>query len=195
MIAATRQNSAKTLTGPRPSTAQSRAEGRPPFKKTESARLRKIDHDQYEGDSTDGEVTDRDEDESDRSTERASNWAGGRGQHIGQIGLSTPSYDSIETLCPQARCIIMFKYDDMFSVATGEADTGSQFSIMTVDFTKKCGMKYFRCNAKDVFKLSDLSGTRVDLIGYIDLQINTVSGEDYKWTRVKETSSSSEEST
>ena len=72
----------------------------------------------------------------------------------------------------------------MFYTAAGEADTGSQFSGMTVGFTKRNGMNYRRCNARDIFKLSDLSGTRVDITGYIDLEINTVSGENYHWTRM-----------
>ena len=30
----------------------------------------------------------------------------------------------------------------------------------------------------------DFSGTRVPITGYIDLQVNTSSGEEYHWTRV-----------
>ena len=157
--------------------------GKPPFKKTE-ARLRKVEHDHREGDSTDGELTDREDYDSDKSSDRANNWAGGRAQKMGHIGLSAPSYNSIDMLRPQARCIIMFKYRNMFYTAAGEADTGSQFSLITVGFTKLNRWNYRKCNAQDIFRLTDLSGTRVDITGYIDLEINTVSGERYHWTRI-----------
>ena len=55
---------------------------------------------------------------------------------------------------------------------------------MTAAFAKGHGMKYKKCHALDIFKLFDLSGRRIDIVGHIDLQLNTVSGEEYQWTRI-----------
>ena len=100
---------------------------------------------------------------------------------------------STKTMRRQARLVVIMKHqfqgEDIFSPVVGEADTGAPFSFITVALAEDCDLDYtsYRCgHYTDGMRFHDFSGTRVSITGYIDLQVNTASGEEheYRWTRI-----------
>merc|ERR1712020_847940 len=146
-----------------------------------------IQHDNGGGDSTDGESYETDNEDLD---DRVNNWGDGRKQPLYYIGMSIRETDpltgiSTKTTRRQARLVVIMKHqfqgEDIFSPVVGEADTGAPFSFITVALAEDCDLDYtsYRCgNYTDGMRFHDFSGTRVPITGYIDLQVNTASGEE-----------------
>ena len=83
--------------------------------------------------------------------ERAANWSDGRKPNMFYIGLfnrelGPVSGDNQKVLCQQARLVVIFKHEfqgeNIFSPVVGEADTGAQFSFITVALAEDCDMNY-----------------------------------------------------
>ena len=111
------------------------------------------------------------------------------GHQLLHIEMKTPVYDPgekayVPSLRPQAKIVVMIKHNDCFSSLVGEADTGCQFSLMTVDLATQFNMKYADNSNRDVIWLYDVSNTHIPVIGFLDAQINTVGGAEYQWTRI-----------
>ena len=157
--------------------------------------LRRIQH-EGEGDSTDGgEGYETDNDDVD---ERANSWSDGRRSNMFYVGLSTREFDrttrrEATIMRRQSRMVVVFKHEfekeHIFSAVVGEADTGVQFSLISIALAEDCDMNYtsYRCGYENnAMRLHDFGGEPVPICGFIDLQVNnaTAKEHEYRWTRL-----------
>ena len=110
----------------------------------------------------------------------------------GLIDLVGPDHDDPSsgiTLQRKTKAVVMFKQRENLVPTLAVADTGSTFSLMWETFANLNNIDWIK-NDTIVrrFQLVDLSGTTIKVIGYVDLEVNSVDGvindEEYKKIRV-----------
>ena len=151
-------------------------DGAKPKKRDEKKEkpVRKIK--QGEGDTSPSELTDRDDDSnagSDHScerTERAAEW----NRHVSIFSKNGPRR--------QSECTLVIKQNKSYEGVNAFADTGSLFSVMTNRFAASCRLEFNEVGQP--FDMLDLSGNKLPVIGYADVEIKTFGNDKYQKTRM-----------
>ena len=92
--------------------------------------------------------------------------------------------EPIPILQPQSPCMIIFKQGNHFEAGACVADSASYFSILSVGFAKSSRIKFITCEVDHIIRMMDASGRQIPIVGYADVEIKTVWGNEYKATRM-----------
>ena len=66
---------------------------------------------------------------------------------------------------------MVIKQEEIYEATNAIADTGSQFSLMSRAFAESCNIGYKASAVKHEFKLLDVSGSQLPLVGYANVKL------------------------
>ena len=84
----------------------------------------------------------------------------------------------------QAACVVVIKQDGRCKAMLAITNTGSQFSLLSNGFADAIGIRCNTCETGDEFRLLDMSGSKLHLIGYANVELSTVSSDAFHGTRM-----------